>query len=64
MIMKVYEIIELLTADGWYLDRQKGSHMQFRHETKTGTVTVPNHGRSHILSHAIVNSILRQAGLK
>ena len=64
MIMKVFEIIEMLTADGWYLDRQKGSHMQFRHETKGGTVTVPSHGRSYVLSHAMVNSILKQAGLK
>jgi predicted RNA binding protein YcfA (HicA-like mRNA interferase family) len=64
MIMKVYEIIEILTTDGWYLDRQKGSHMQFRHETKKGTVTVPNHGRSHTVSNSMVNSILKQAGLK
>ena len=64
MIMKVFEIVEMLTADGWYLDRQKGSHMQFRHETKMGTVTVPNHGRSYVLSHSMVNSILKQAGLK
>ena len=64
MIMKVYEVIELLTADGWYLARQKGSHMQFRHKTKPGVVTVPNHGRSHVLGHAMVSSILKQAGLK
>jgi predicted RNA binding protein YcfA (HicA-like mRNA interferase family) len=64
MIMKVYEIIELITADGWFFDRQKGSHMQFKHPTKSGTVTVPNHGRSYLLSHAMVNSILKQAGLK
>jgi predicted RNA binding protein YcfA (HicA-like mRNA interferase family) len=62
--MKIFEIIERLTADGWYFDRQKGSHMQFRHATKTGTVTVPNHGRSHVLGHSMVNSILKQAGLK
>ena len=64
MIMKVFEMIEMITADGWYFDRQKGSHMQFRHKTKTGTVTVPNHGRNHVVSHAMVNSILKQTGLK
>ena len=64
MIMKVCEIIEIITANGWFFDRQRGSHMQFRHKTKKGTVTVPNHGRSHVLGHELVNSILKQAGLK
>jgi predicted RNA binding protein YcfA (HicA-like mRNA interferase family) len=62
--MKVFEIIVILQSVGWYFDRQKGSHMQFRHATKKGTVTVPNHGRSHVLSHLMVSSILKQAGLK
>jgi predicted RNA binding protein YcfA (HicA-like mRNA interferase family) len=62
--MKVYEVIEILITNGWYLDRQKGSHMQFRHAIKKGTVTVPNHGRSHVLGHLMVHSILKQAGLK
>ncbi|MHC5831363.1 MAG: type II toxin-antitoxin system HicA family toxin, partial [Nostoc sp.] len=28
-------------ADGWYLDRTKGSHRQFKHPDKPGLVTVP-----------------------
>jgi predicted RNA binding protein YcfA (HicA-like mRNA interferase family) len=29
----------MLMADGWSLDRQRGSHRQFRHPDKPGTVT-------------------------
>ena len=36
--MKVKELIALLEADGWYQVRMKGSHRQFHHQTKPGTV--------------------------
>jgi predicted RNA binding protein YcfA (HicA-like mRNA interferase family) len=39
--VKVREIIQQLERDGWTLDRQAGSHRQYRHPTKPGTVTVP-----------------------
>lgn len=38
--MKVREVIKRLEADGWYLTRTKGSHRQFKHPGKAGTVTV------------------------
>ena len=38
--MKTSEIISRLKADGWYLARQRGSHRQFKHPTKRGTVTI------------------------
>lgn len=38
--MKVREVIKLLEADGWFLARTRGSHRQFNHPTKPGTVTV------------------------
>ncbi len=38
--MKVSEVIELLEGDGWQLARTRGSHRQFKHPTKAGTVTV------------------------
>ncbi|MEH1767670.1 type II toxin-antitoxin system HicA family toxin [Nostoc sp.] len=34
--------IYLLEADGWYLDRTKGIHRQFKHPDKLGVVTVPD----------------------
>ncbi|MEG3901828.1 type II toxin-antitoxin system HicA family toxin [Microcoleus sp. B4-C5] len=38
--MKVREVIKMLEDDGWYLARTKGSHRQFKHPKKAGTVTV------------------------
>jgi predicted RNA binding protein YcfA (HicA-like mRNA interferase family) len=60
---KVYEIINLLINDGWYLDRTKGSHRQFRHPFKKGTVTI-NGKRNQTLDQFILNSIFKQAEWK
>lgn len=61
--MKVREVIKKLEADGWELDRQVGSHRQFRHPTKPGTVTVAGKlGKD--LKRGTLASTLRQAGLK
>jgi predicted RNA binding protein YcfA (HicA-like mRNA interferase family) len=61
--VKVREIVKLIEADGWRQVRQKGSHRQFRHPVKPGTVTVA--GRpSGDLYPEIQLSILKQAGLK
>jgi predicted RNA binding protein YcfA (HicA-like mRNA interferase family) len=38
--MKVREVIKKLEKEGWYLDREKGSHRQFKHPKKPGVVTV------------------------
>ena len=38
--MKVGDAIDILVRDGWYLSRTKGSHRQFKHNLKKGTVTV------------------------
>jgi len=38
--MKVREILRKLADDGWQQVRQRGSHRQFQHPTKSGTVTV------------------------
>lgn len=38
--MKVRDVIKMLEEDGWYLDRIRGSHRQFKHLVKKGTVTV------------------------
>jgi predicted RNA binding protein YcfA (HicA-like mRNA interferase family) len=64
MRKKVKEIIDIIEADGWFFNRQKGSHKQYKHPSKAGTVTVPDHGKNEELEHFLVNSILKQAGLK
>ena len=60
---KVYEVIALLKADGWYLARQRGDHRQFKHPVKKGLVTV-NKKNSVTLEQEILNSIWKQAGWK
>jgi predicted RNA binding protein YcfA (HicA-like mRNA interferase family) len=58
----VREVIKLIEADGWYLDRQRSSHRQFKHPTKPGLVTVAGHPPK-VLAPKTLKSILRQAGL-
>lgn len=63
MAAKVQELIARLEADGWYLARQKGSHRQFHHSVKVGTVTVA--GKPSVeIPPGTLNSILKQAGFK
>ena len=62
--MKVKEIIKLLERDGGYKVAQKGSHRQYKHNTKSGRVTVPDHGMNKDLAKETENSILKQAKLK
>jgi predicted RNA binding protein YcfA (HicA-like mRNA interferase family) len=61
--VKVRDLIILIEADGWFEVRTKGSHRQFRHPTKPGTVTVA--GKPNVdLPPGTLNSVLKQAGLK
>ena len=60
---KVRDAIRLVERDGWVLDRIVGSHRQYRHSTKLGTVTIPGHANKD-LPPGTWNSILKQAGLK
>jgi predicted RNA binding protein YcfA (HicA-like mRNA interferase family) len=63
MPTKVRELLALLQADGWRLVRQKGSHRQYHHVSKPGTVTVA--GKDSVdVPAGTLNSILKQAGLK
>ena len=38
--MKIRDLIRWLESEGWYLARIRGSHRQFKHPTRRGTVTV------------------------
>ncbi|WP_309670275.1 type II toxin-antitoxin system HicA family toxin [Gemmatimonas sp.] len=60
--MKVRDVLRLLTDDGWFLVRTRGSHQQYKHPTKAGLVTVAGHPRDD-LAPGTLNSILKQAGL-
>ncbi|MBW2291893.1 MAG: type II toxin-antitoxin system HicA family toxin [Deltaproteobacteria bacterium] len=56
------EIIRALKKDGWFEVGQKGSHVQFKHDTKPGRVTIPHPKRD--MPKGTVRSIERQAGIK
>ena len=38
--MKFRDVVRMLEQDGWRIARTVGSHQQFKHPTKPGTVTV------------------------
>ncbi|MGI8480899.1 MAG: type II toxin-antitoxin system HicA family toxin [Chthoniobacterales bacterium] len=61
--MKVRDAIKLVEQDGWYLDRTRGSHRQYRHAQKRGVVTIAGKPGDE-LAPGTRNSILKQAGLK
>lgn len=61
--MKVRDVLRLLGEDGWYQVRQRGSHRQFKHATKRGTVTVPGKP-GDTLHPKTLQSVLSQSGIE
>lgn len=61
--MKVAEVLRMLQSDGWVLVATRGSHRQFKHETKPGRVTIAGKPADD-LAPGTLNSILKQAQLK
>ena len=62
MPKKPKEMERIILADGWMFKRQVGSHRQYIHPKKEGSVMIPFHCRD--IPKGTENSILRQAGLK
>jgi len=61
--LKVKDIIKKIEKDGWVLARTRGSHRQFHHPSKPGTVTIA--GKESIdMPPGTLNNVLKQAGLK
>jgi len=54
--------VKQLKADGWYEVGTVGSHHHFKHPTKQGKITVPDHGGKD-LHPDVVKSIRNQAGI-
>ena len=61
--MKVKELLKMLEADGWDLSRTKGSHRQYKHASKSGTVTVAGKLSADV-PKGTLNAILKQSGIK
>ncbi len=56
------EAVRIIQNDGWIHIRTTGDHMQFKHSSKPGKVTIPANRKD--LNIKTWNSIMRQAGLK
>ena len=60
--MRFREVEKMILQDGWYEVKQVGSHHQYKHPTKSGKVTIPEH-KGKDINMTGVKSILKQAGL-
>jgi predicted RNA binding protein YcfA (HicA-like mRNA interferase family) len=63
MGVRVRELIRMVERDGWAQVRQTGSHRQYHHPTKPGTVTIAG-APSVEVPPKTLRSILKQAGLE
>ncbi|NQT33554.1 type II toxin-antitoxin system HicA family toxin [bacterium] len=61
--MKVKEAIRLIIEDGWSQVKQRGSHRQFKHQFKSGRVTIAGHLNDD-LPCGTLSSILKQAQIR
>jgi len=59
--MKSAAIIRELVAAGWLLDRIRGSHHVFRHNSRPGIVVVPHPKKD--LGIGLIAAIRKEAGL-
>lgn len=61
--MKVRDAIKLIEKNGWQYMYSVGSHRHFKHDKKSGKVTVPGHPGDDLPPGTLL-SILKQAGLR
>jgi predicted RNA binding protein YcfA (HicA-like mRNA interferase family) len=61
--MKIREVIRLLEANGWRLDRTHESHRQYKHPENPNVVTVPGK-ESDDIPVGTLHNILRKSGLE
>jgi predicted RNA binding protein YcfA (HicA-like mRNA interferase family) len=60
--MKSAVLIKELEADGWVLDRIRGSHHVFKHPAKPGIVVVPHPKKD--LGKGLIAAIRKAAGIQ
>ena len=56
------EVLVRLAAHGWYVVATRGSHLQLKHPTKRGRVTVVHPSRD--LAVGTLRSIEKQSGVR
>ena len=62
-MVKYDELFRLLKNDGWFIVRQKGSHVILRHPENSGQLTIPYHPGKEV-KKGLLNAILKQANIK
>jgi predicted RNA binding protein YcfA (HicA-like mRNA interferase family) len=60
--MKPTEVEKLLKADGWELNRQRGSHRVYTHPTKPGRVVLAWHNKD--IAKGTLHDIFKAADIK
>jgi len=60
--MRSRAVIKLIEKDGWVEVRQSGSHKQFRHPSRPGTITVPHPKAA--MATGTLKSIEKQSGVR
>ena len=63
MAKKVFEVIELLEANGWVYQRTKGDHHIFMKDGARRPIPIPGN-RNDDVPPGVLNAILRESGLK
>jgi len=61
--MKHSELLRILIKDGWFTQRQSGSHLIMRHPTKQNQIVVPFHASQEI-KKGTLSRILKDAEIK
>jgi predicted RNA binding protein YcfA (HicA-like mRNA interferase family) len=56
------EVLKRLKADGWYEVSRKGSHLQLKHPTKRGRVTVVHPAADY--APGTLRSMEKQSGVR
>ncbi len=54
------KLLKVLLKNGYYIRRQKGSHVHLRHSVRK-PITIPNH---RVIAKGTLLEILKQTGLK
>jgi len=61
-MVKYSELLRVLKKDGWYIIRQRGSHVLMQHPKKKGLLSIPYHASKEV-KKGLLRSILKQTGI-
>ena len=61
-MVKYNQLFRKLKKDGWYIIRQKGSHVTMLHPKKKGQLTIPFHAGKEVKS-GLLKAIVKKAGI-